>query len=198
MLAVLVRILIPFSAALALAACGQSSEQREQIQRDRADQETQESVKRLVRTTNADDQWPQRLTKGTNGRMSPVLTIDLEKVWCTGRPILFVGTLGDVRSHADGAYEVVVQYSIVVTPRHFFADDLQLRLEADTNTIDAFLAKRISAGGENFIDGVAVVAEVTGVVSESVYASDAWKFRREGRGKLLAIIETGQTEFWGS
>ncbi len=198
MLAVFVRVLIPFSVAVALAACGQSSEHRKQIQRDRADQETQESVQRLVRATNADDQWSQRLTRDTNGRMSPVLTIELEKVWCTGRPILFVGTLTDVRSHADGTYEVVVQYSIVVTPRYFFADDLQLRLEADTNTIDAFLAKRSSAGAENFIDGVAVVAEVSRVVSESVYASNGWKFRREGRGRLLAIMETGQTEFWGS
>lgn len=54
------------------------------------------------------------------------------------------------------------------------------------------------AGAENFIDGVAVVAEVSRVVSESVYASNGSEIPSEGCEQVAGHHGNGPDGVLGS
>jgi integrase len=78
----------------------------EKAEWDRAKRETVEGISRLVAETNAVDDWERQLSKGKKYRLEPILTIELERLWMSGRPILFLGAIDDIKiSRIKGALE---------------------------------------------------------------------------------------------
>ena len=53
--------------------------------------------------------WEQKLSKRERFRISPILAIELEKLWQTANAILFVGSIKDVSSSGTKSYEVLVE-----------------------------------------------------------------------------------------
>lgn len=56
------------------------------------------AVAQLVVRTNAVENWEKYLSKGEQFRLEPILTVELERLWLTDRPILFVGAIKDISS----------------------------------------------------------------------------------------------------
>jgi len=62
---------------------------------------TKAAVAKLVDRTNAVTNWKKILLKGQEFRLEPILTVELEQLWLTGRPILFFGSIGDIANRGS-------------------------------------------------------------------------------------------------
>ena len=83
-------------------------EQTAKAERARFERETIDAVEALVARANAVRGWEMALGSANAVRISPILTIELERVWVQPRPILFVGELQDIRAGDSSHYEVVI------------------------------------------------------------------------------------------
>ncbi len=68
----------------------------EKAEAERIEKTIKAAVAQLVERTNAVHNWEKELCKGGQFRLEPILTIELERLWLTDRPILFVGSIKDI------------------------------------------------------------------------------------------------------
>jgi hypothetical protein len=171
--------------------------QAEQAEEKRIEQITKLSVKNMVSKANAFDGWEGQLSKGERFRLSPILTVELEKVWVTNRPVLFMGTIKDIATQDGTNYMVLVERSLLNGINYMFDTELQLSLSSPKPLIDTFLKqhpnlfKNISLN-----NGIAVVAQIRRI--RTAYVSGEEGQRDEvkiGEGELLDIVYTGDVLF---
>ena len=65
----------------------------------------QKLINNLIRESGAVD-WESTLAIGDPKRSKPIYTVELEKTWISGRPIVFVGTLNDISSIDTNQYHL--------------------------------------------------------------------------------------------
>ena len=161
------------------------------------------AVAKLASRNNAVDDWEKILSEGNGVRFEPILTIDLEKLWLTARPILFVGALKDVATYNEENYTVRIERSIftkrtVLSNFGFIFDtELELLLHSPKSKIDSFLKEHPTLFKNlGFNNGIAVVAQIRSV--RTAYFSGENGEREEvkiGEGELLEILYTGNPQF---
>lgn len=159
-------------------------------------QEVKMAVAEMSGRYNAITDWEKQLSKGENVRYSPVLTIELEYLWQSERPVLFIGSIKDISSTDDDRYKVILEPSIY-NMNYTFDTELRLSLIAEKSGIDSFLKTHPKVfAGKDFTNGVAVLAKI-----HSIRASDTCDINGEsgevktGQGKLIEMIYTGDVIF---
>jgi hypothetical protein len=87
----------------------------EEAERTRVHNEMAKTLSLLVQETNAVDDWDKMLGRGQSYRLEPVLSIELERLWMAGRPILFIGSIDDIKSHDASSYDVQFGQSLAAS-----------------------------------------------------------------------------------
>jgi len=157
---------------------------------------TKATVSLLVSKTNAIDDWDKVLSEGEEVSFRKILTIDLEKLWLTDRPILFVGYIDDIATYNDQFYILKVDRSLL-SSLHTLGTALSLELKCDKRKIDSFLKKYPNlVSGFDLSNNVAVVAKI-GNVKTSYCIGDEGE-REEvkiGEGYCIDIVFIGDVKF---
>jgi hypothetical protein len=160
--------------------------------RKRHSEEIVNSVDSIAKESNAIGNWDIVLTRGDSSfRYTPVLTIELQKLWLVDRPILFVGKICDVSRESDSLYVVTVQRGDLGSKVHFFGTELFVSLRCSKSLADTILATMIPVDWTNS-NGVAVVARIARVLSTRQFDKEGEAIQTiTGEGDLLAIVPTG-------
>lgn len=162
----------------------------------RVEQEIRTVVSQMAADNNAVTEWDTRLSKDKDYRLSPILTIELEQLWQSDRPILFIGSIKDILSRVDGDYQVLVERDLF-TSDPMFATELRLSLHAPKSHIDLFIAKHPKLFADSgFTSGVAVVAKIQAIDTSEERGEDGERVEvKTGLGELLEIQYTGDVFF---
>jgi hypothetical protein len=162
----------------------------------RVQQEVKTAVSQISERQNAITDWEKQLSKGERYRLSPILTIELEHLWQSERPVLFIGSIKDISSAEADAYYVLVDKRLY-NMDYMFATELRLSLTAPKAMIDSFLQKHpklLAADGSN--NGVAVVAKIHSISTSDERDEDGERVEvKTGHGHLVELVYTGDVFF---
>jgi hypothetical protein len=137
------------------------------------------------------DDWEEKLVEGDSAGEKRVLTMELEKLWLTGKPILFQGFMKDVSSLNHTSYMVLIDHM----PRKGLGKlklgtRLRLSLECPKATVDSFLSQNPKASSRGAI--VSVIAKINTIESASLKREDGESEEvKRGRGKCLDMRYAG-------
>lgn len=169
----------------------------ERVEAKRIEQTIRSSVAEMVSRTNAVDDWDRLLSKGERFMFEPILTVELEKLWLSSRPILFIGAIKDIATHNESLYTVLIERSLLGSFDYMFDTELQLSLLSPKQRIDSFLKQHPNLFKESgFNNSVAVIARVNTI--RTTYISGEEGARDEvkiGNGVLVDILFTGDVQF---
>jgi hypothetical protein len=118
----------------------------------------------LVQKNSASDTWDQELCQGQPARLTPVLTMELEKVWLTDRPILFVGKIVDIKTEDKDNDRLIIDrdaFWAATLSRPLLKAALRISVLCPKATVDSFVA-----ANPDYLDpanGIAVVAKIEAV-----------------------------------
>ena len=123
--------------------------------------------------------WPARLVGPTGGRLSLVMTAELQDLWTTGKPVLFLGLTSNITRLDADLVEVILDYAQYVQGSTFLATELRMKLACSSSMAAPLLhlAKRPDRMGA--YSDVAVIAKVDFIESSS---------RRETDGSVMGIL----------
>ena len=174
-----------------------AKETAEKAEKERTKESTKAAVAQLVKRTNAVENWEDNLSRGDQFRSQPILTIELERLWLTDRPILFVGTIKDVATKDKENYSVEIERSLLGSLEHMFATDLRLALQCPKQSFDSFINDHpdlFECDGLN--NCVAIVAAITEIETRTVPASEGeTKEIKIGKGKCIDMLYTGDVQW---
>jgi uncharacterized OB-fold protein len=162
----------------------------------RVQQEVKAAVSHITERQNAITDWEKQLSKGERYRLSPILTIELENLWQSERPVLFIGSIKDISSADATAYYVLVEQSLY-NMDYMFATELRLSLQAPKAVIDSFLQKHPKfLAADGFNNGVAVVAKIHNISTSDERDENGERVEvKTGQGHLLELVYTGDVFF---
>jgi len=143
----------------------------------------QAALAKLRQHTNASLEWEDDLAKGQSSVLRPFLTVELEKVWLTREPILFIGHLSDVATHDSSNYIIKVDYERLRRTR-FFSADLRLELVCNKQIVDPILSK-LRVEKVSYFVGVAVAGKIEKIKSDGGFFS--------GIGECIDLIYLSNT-----
>lgn len=173
-----------------------AKEAAEKAEEERIKESTKAVVAQSVERTNAVKNWEESLSRGDQFRSQPILTVELERLWLTDRPILFVGTIKDIATKDKDNYSVEIERGLLSSLQNMFATDLSLVLECPKQRMDSFLNEHpdlFKGGGLN--NYVAVIAAIAEIEAKTVPASEGeTKEVKIGRGKCIDILYTGNVQ----
>ncbi len=178
---------------------GEKAEQAEQKRNEKEiEKEIKTAIGQMVSKTNAVEDWVQNLCDGKGGRLTPILTVELEKLWLNKRPILFIGTIQDIATYDQSQYTVIIKKNLLdFSECLFLSTELQLSLRSPKEKIDSLLTNYPNISkGLGFNNGIAVVAQVENI--NTTYIRGESGERQEikiGEGKLVEILYTGKVLF---
>lgn len=135
----------------------------------------------LAKKHNAIDSWDNELCQGAPARMTPILTMELEKIWLTARPILFIGKITDIKIQDKANYRLIIDRDLYLSAslsRPVLRTRLGVSLLCTKNIVDSFIAANpdyLEAG-----NGVAVIAKIE-AIENAEYAD---KDTEQGAGKV--------------
>jgi len=155
------------------------------------------AISKISEKHNAADGWEAALCKGEDYRHTPILTIELERLWQSGRPILFIGTIKDISSASSDTYRVVLEKS-PYDLKYMFVTDLRLSLTIRKGTMDSFLKQNPNLQSDDDLsNGVAVIAGIDSIVaSDEADGGGSRKEVRTGQGRLIEIVFAGDLLFF--
>lgn len=166
-----------------------SRKQAAKAEQEGFERQTISSVAAMVARTNAVRDWEKRLSADGAARLSPILTIELERAWIQPRPILFVGDLQDIRGLSPTQYEIDIRHGISSPSSYPIGSTLALALKCDKALVDAFLSAKQSLPGSEYLnEGVAVVAHIEQVRPGSKRLDEDEKI---GIGRCAALLPIG-------
>ena len=121
------------------------------------------AVYAMAKADHADTTWQAKLSDDQGNRISPVMTIELQREWLAPHPILFVGTVDDI-SQVNKQYRIRLSHGFNTRYR-FLGSSLQLDLACPTNEIEPIIEAAKSSHSD-FLDlGVAVTANISRIVT---------------------------------
>jgi hypothetical protein len=151
--------------------------------------QTQSVFAELVKKHNAIDSWDKELCQGEAARTTAILTMELEKLWLTDRPILFVGKILDIKTEDKDNYRLIVDRDMfwaAVLSRPFLRTDLQLSVLCPKSLLESFI--RMNPDYLDAENGIALVAKIEAV--EPLEGADKDAVRgsgRVGKGKCIDL-----------
>lgn len=158
------------------------------------EQKVKAVVEGLISQSNAISDWPARLSNGESYRFEPIRTIELEKLWLVERPILFVGSIQDIKTKDDDNYSVVIERNMLSSLGNMYSTDLQLSLVVAKDQLDTFLEKHPNLfKGLGLDNDIAVTANIHSI--ETIYISGEECAREEikiGYGEMLGVEFVGR------
>lgn len=165
-------------------------------ERAEAEQSVRSALLRMTDRHHAIADWKETLSQGDRFRSSLVGISELEVLWQSDHPILFIGAVEDISSTGLEESVFTVEESIY-NLRYLFATRFRLSITAPRNVMDAFLADNPRLFSDyGFRNGVAVVVVVSGITSASELDSEGDVVDvMTGHGKLLEILYTGDVPF---
>lgn len=174
-----------------------AKEEAEKAEAKRIEEATKASVAEMVAQTNAIDNWNTTLTKGEEIRPEPILTVELERLWLTGRPILFLGAIKDIATLDNENYKIEIEESWINNPEYMFGTQLQLELRYPKQKVDLFLKAHPDIFKNfGFKNGVAVVAEIEKIETMKISGSEGEiEEIKVGKGKCIDMLYTGDVIF---
>jgi type II secretory pathway pseudopilin PulG len=161
---------------------------RTKADRERATGEVSAAIRQVALKDGAGTGWPDKLSGGKADVDSPLLTAELQQVWITGRPILFIGKLNDIARNADGSYQLFVEYTSNENRPWFLKTKLQVRLDCPEATGKS-LMDSVAGHRDYFGTDVAVTATVRTVeASSTTDAESAAISVLTGRGECVTVM----------
>jgi len=166
----------------------------EDAEAKRIEEITKASVAEMVARTNAIDTWEKALSKGEKFRLERILTVELERLWLTERPILFIGAIKDVVTLDKENYRIEIKRSLF---NSLFRTELQLVLQCPKQKVDLFLKEHPNLFKDfGFKNGVAVVADIDEIETKLVSGPEREiEYIKIGKGKCIDMIYTGNVKF---
>ena len=170
-------------------------EERIKIEREEKNkQKIKTSIQELATKYNAVTDWDAKLSNGNSYRIEPILTVELEKLWIADRPILFNGTILDIKTKNEDNYTIIIERDVLSNINNLFSTNLQLSFVAKKCQIDTFLKMHPNLfKGLGFGNSVAVVAKIHAI--ETIYISGEECDReiiKIGHGEMLDLRFVGQ------
>ena len=169
----------------------------ERAEAKRVKQTIKSAVAEMVSRTGAVDDWESSLSKGEKFRLSPIFTVELEKLWLENQPILFIGNIKDIATYNESHYIVLIKRNFLFG--YMFGTELQLSLLSSKEHIDSFLKQHpglFKDNGYGFSNGVAVIARVKTIRTTYVPGEEGEREEvRIGEGELVNILYTGDVRF---
>lgn len=188
-------VVVVLLVCLAAASCG---DERGPTTRESEAAQLREARERavdvLTQAHGASNQWKEILSRGQSYRYSPVMTLELQRLWVDrGRPILFLGAMRDIERIDAEQYRVVIEESWWVTLDHLFSTPLRLSLDVRKETLDEFLLRNPNLIGASETDNGVVVAARISSVSSTDYVREDGEIHtlKTGHGRLLGIVFVG-------
>lgn len=175
----------------------ETKERANQAELRRVEQETKTAVAAMAGRTGAVFEWDKYLFGNEEYREKPLLTIELEKLWKTEKPILFIGSIKDIKTADSNTRTITINRSIFSSINYMFSEELMVELLVDKNKLDIFTEKHKDIfDNYGFNNGVAVIAKIenidrTYILNENMERIDVII----GRGRLLEILYTGSAQF---
>lgn len=166
----------------------------QQIRTKQTEDTIKTEVINLGKRHNAIVDWRRQLIPKEQLRLSPILTIELEKLWQTERPILFIGTIKDIVSINQNTYRILLEntsldFDISLSTK------LRLSLASEKSIIDSFLESHPNFLFDGvFNNNVAVIGKVREISAINECAKeDSSSNIRIGEGTLVEIIYANGT-----
>ena len=165
----------------------------EKVEAEQIQNATKAAIAELVKRTGADESWEKELAKGEPFSLAPILTIELERLWLTGRPILFVGSIKDIATIDQENYRIEIERSLFSSFKYMFGTELRLTLQCPKQRIDSFLKEHPDLfkdyGLKNTVVAIAAIKEIeTRIISGSQGESEEVKI---GKGDCIDILYIG-------
>ena len=167
---------------------GEAKRKAEELETKRFEEVTRRAVKKMVSRTKAVDDWVLYLKKGKQ-YSSLILTMDLETVWLTNRPILFVGVIKDIATQDNFHYTIQLESGFLNNSYYLFGIELEVSLRASKEMIDSFLKKHPDLDSYN--NGIAVIAQINSIRRAYSIDDEVRTTVRIGEGELLDIQYVG-------
>ena len=126
------------------------------------------------------------------------MTVELERLWLTDRPILFVGAIKDISSIDQENYKVEIERNFFSSFEDMFMTELQLALQCPKQKIDLFLTEHADLFKEDgFKNEVVVIADIDEIESKTASWSGAeMEEIRIGKGKCIDFLYLGDTQLY--
>jgi hypothetical protein len=143
------------------------------------------TINALAKRTGANTQWKKALSSGGDNLLRPLYSVDLESVWLTDKPILFLGRLENVATHDDGHYRILVRDADILSP------ELRLELICPKSQVTGVLQSIRSNQAGLSPGGVGVAAIVTRISQEIQPDKEGTKTVFTGSGNCVEIVYLG-------
>ena len=170
-------------------AIKESQKEAERVEQKKKKQNAISITEQLASRYNADGNWK----KSLRGR--DMFTFELEKLWLTEHPILFVGYIQDIATHDEKFYTISIGATQFST-----SDYLELSLKSPKDKIDLLLKEHPDLFEMTFDNNVAAIAQVHRIKSSERTETDGSWISMEkvmtGEGELLDILYVGDVSFW--
>lgn len=146
------------------------------------------NINKLVSTTNANDSWAYELCDSDSMRWSDIMSIELEELWLTEKPILFYGIINDIKSIDTEFYQIIIDMDWLGHFDVFIYPNIELRLITNKTKIDSFLNYNPHFFKTNPKE-VAVIGKINRVDSEFyIDKEDTKNIINIGFGDLIDIV----------
>jgi hypothetical protein len=196
------RILFIGLAAALVYQCSAESQRLHQTKKqvaEKARSELSASIGKMVKETNAVADWEMILARGKEFRVETVLTLELERLWLQGRPILFYGSIIDIKTQNAESYLLTIRPGMTSLGRPNFATDLELSLVCEKSKVDTFLVSHPKLFEDaGFNNEVAVVADIHRIRTEQSrpqQEEEGDKDVRVGDGNCVRLLLIGDAIF---
>lgn len=132
----------------------------------------QQALATLVATMasrfGASTDWAAKLTGTEHTRSSPILTAELQELWATDRPILFVARVRDIVRNQDASFQLELDYDVLRDRRMLVVGtELRLSLRCPTSLTQPLLNAMKSHPRSTVYADVATIAVVDSIASTS-------------------------------
>jgi len=139
-------------------------------------------VANLVKKYNAFD-WVREI-KGRKEFFAPILTVELEQLWLTDRPTLFIGNIGDISTFDQDYYILKIQG--IRSARA----NVELEIKCPMQKVNSLLKDHPNLT-RGWRSGVAVVASI-----DNIKTIDGKDDIRIGEGESIDIVYVEDVSIW--
>ncbi len=171
-----------------------AKEKADREKAERIENEIQNKISQLVTNNNAIADWEQKLSRGEKVVTQKILTVNLEKLWMSGRPILFTGSIQDITNADEQNYILYLRKGIPLNDITVFLEtSFALKIKCNKISIDKLLTDHPEVIQAPIKKEVAVVANIDKIVTDYTPTKEGEAEElKVGMGYCVDIIYTGR------
>ena len=172
--------------------------EKQEAERVAFESKIKNDLKNMVSNTGAITNWESALSKGENIRRGPILSIELEKAWLHSEPILYIGSIKDIKTKDDNNYTVSFERNFYGRLDYIFlGTELELSVECSKDNIDSFLQKYPAIFTDNgFNNGIAVIAKIDQISASDILYEYGDRIEvKIGIGHCVSMLFTSDVQF---